>query len=182
MQRMSLTLGEMLAFEACTYDFLTLACTEVFLLTTFLGLLTRDKSRKGTPEEDVVLEGATTNDGGSGVTVVFLGTDNDILVLLVLWGPKIFSRNFSIVIVCFPDLCLQTILVHLDKTDIWIRSLICSAIMLNLSKAFFPSIGLYYINISILLIDKAMLWMSSDLDSSVSKIDVAECDPLHIAG
>ena len=101
---------------------------------------------------------------------------------LILWGPKIFSRNFSIVIVCLPDLCLQMILVHLDKTDIWIRSLICSAIMLNLSETSFPSIGLHHINISILLIDKAMLWTSSDLNSSVSKIDVAECNPLHIAG
>jgi len=76
MQRMSSTLGEMLAFEACIYDFLTLACTEVFLLTIFLGLLTRDKSRRGIPGEDVVFEGATTNDGGLGVTVVFLETDS----------------------------------------------------------------------------------------------------------
>jgi len=35
-QRMSLTLGEMLVFKAYMYDFLTLAYTEVFLLTTFL--------------------------------------------------------------------------------------------------------------------------------------------------
>ena len=76
MQRMSSTLGEMLAFEACIYDFLTLACTEVFLLTIFLGLLTRDKSIRGTPGEDVVFEGATTNNGGLGVTVVFLETDS----------------------------------------------------------------------------------------------------------
>jgi len=62
------------------YDFLTLACTEVFLLTTFLGLLTKDEDRGGTLEEDVVLEDMTTNNGSSGVTVVFLGTDDDILV------------------------------------------------------------------------------------------------------
>jgi len=31
-------------------------------------------------EKNVVLEGMTTNDGGSGVTVVFSGTDDDILV------------------------------------------------------------------------------------------------------
>jgi len=131
----------MLAFEACAYNFLILAYTEVFLLTTFLGLLTRDEGRGGTPGEDVVLEGTTTNDDGSGVTVVFSGTDDDILVSPVFWGPKIFSRNFSMVIVCLPDLYLQTILAHLDKTDIWIRSLICSAITLNPSETFFPSIG-----------------------------------------
>jgi len=94
MQRMSLTLGEMLAFEACIYNFLILACTEVFLLTTFLGLLTKDEGRGGTLGEDVVLEGVTTDDGGLGVTVVFLGTDDNILVSLVSWGPKIFLRNF----------------------------------------------------------------------------------------
>jgi len=77
---MSLTLGEMLAFEACTYNFLTLACTKVFLLTTFLALLTRDKGRGDTLGEDVVLEGMTTNDGGLEVTVVFFRTDDDILV------------------------------------------------------------------------------------------------------
>jgi len=181
MRRMSSTLGEILAFETYTYDFLTLACTEVFLLTTFLDLLTRNEDRGGTPGEDVVLEGTTTNDGGLGVTVVFSGTDDDILVLLVFWGPKIFSRNFLIVIVCLPDLYLQTILAYLDKTDIQIRSLICSAITLNPSEAFFPSMGLHYINISILLIDKVILWMSSDLDSSVPKIDMAECNPLYIA-
>ena len=65
------------------YNFLTLACTKVLLLTTFLGLLTRDEGRGGTPEEDVVLKGTTTDDGGLGVTVVFLGTDDDILVLPV---------------------------------------------------------------------------------------------------
>ena len=80
MRRTFLTLREMLAFEACMYDFLTLACTEVFLLTIFLGLLTRDEGRGDIPGEDVVLEGMTTNDGGSGVTVVFSGTDDDILV------------------------------------------------------------------------------------------------------
>jgi len=94
MQRMSLTLGEMLAFEACIYNFLILACTEVFLLTTFLGLLTKDEGRGGTLGEDVVLEGVTTDDGGLGVTVVFLGTDDNILVSLVSWRPKIFLRNF----------------------------------------------------------------------------------------
>jgi len=72
------------------YNFLTLACTKVFLLTTFLGLLTRDEGRRGTPGEDVVLEGTTTDDGGLGVIVVFLGTDDDILVSPVFWGPKIF--------------------------------------------------------------------------------------------
>ena len=66
--------------------------------------------------------------------------------------------------------------------DFQIRSLICSAIMSNPSEAFFPFIELHHINISILLIDKVMLWMSSDLDSSVPKIDVAKCNPLHIAG
>ena len=100
---MSSTLGEMLAFEACTYDFSILACTEVFLLTTFLGLLTRNEGKGGTLEEDVVLEGTTTNDGGSGVTVVFSGTDNNILVSPVFWRPKIFSRNFLMVIVCLLD-------------------------------------------------------------------------------
>jgi len=80
MRRMFLTFGEMLAFEACVYNFLTLACTKVLLLTTFLGLLTRDKSRGGTLGEDVVLEGTTTDDGGLGVTVVFSGTNDDILV------------------------------------------------------------------------------------------------------
>jgi len=130
----------MLVFEACTYDFLTLACTEVFLLTTFLGLLTRDEDKGDILGEDVVLEGVTTNDGSLGVTVVFLETDDDILVLPVFWGPKIFLRNFSIVIVCLLDLCLQMILAHLDKTDVQIRSLICSAIMSNPSEAFFPSI------------------------------------------
>ena len=74
------------------------------------------------------------------------------------------------------------ILAHLDKTDIQIRSLICLAITLNLLEASFPSIGLHYINISILLINKAMLWMSSDLNSSEPKKDMAECDLLHIAG
>jgi len=182
MRRMSLTLGEMLAFEACIYDSLTLACTEVFLLTIFLGLLTRDEGRGGTPEEDVVLEGATTGDGGSGVTVVFSGTDDGILVSPVFWEPKIFSRNFSMVIVCLPDLCLQKILAYLDKMDIQIRSLICSAITLNFSEAFFSFIRLHCINISILLINKAMLWTSSDLDSSVPKIDMAKCNPLYIAG
>ena len=77
---MSLTLGEILAFEACIYDFLILACTEVFLLTTFLGLLTRDEDRGGILEKDVVLEGITTDGGGLAVIVVFLGTDNNILV------------------------------------------------------------------------------------------------------
>jgi len=80
MQRTSSTLGEMLAFEACVYDFLTLACTEVFLLTTFLGLLIRDEGRGGIPGEDVILKGVTTDDSSSGVTVVFLGTDDNILV------------------------------------------------------------------------------------------------------
>ena len=80
MQRTSSTLGEMLVFEACTYDFLILACTKVFLLTTFLALLTRDKGRGNTLGEDVVLEGMTTNDGGLEVTVVFFRTDDDILV------------------------------------------------------------------------------------------------------
>jgi len=84
------------------------------------------------------------------------------------------------VIVCLSDLCLQTILAHLYKIDIQIRNLICLAITLNPLEAFFSSIGLYYINISILLINKAMLWISSDLDSSVPKIDVAKRDPLHI--
>ena len=83
--------------------------------------------------------------------------------------------------VCLPDLYLQIILAHLDKTDVQIRSLICSAIMSNPLEAFFPFIGLYHINISILLINKVMLWMSSDLDSSVPKIDMAKCDLLHIA-
>jgi len=119
---------------------LTLACTEVFLLTIFLGLLTRDEDRGDILGEDVVLEGVTTNDGSLGVTVVFLETDDDILVSPVFWGPKIFLRNFSMVIVCLLDLCLQMILAHLDKTDVQIRSLICSAIMLNPSEAFFPSI------------------------------------------
>ena len=182
MQRMSSTLGEMLAFEACTYDFLTLACTEVFLLITFLGLLTRAEGRGGILGEDVVLEGVITDDGGSGVTVVFSGTDNDILVSPVFWGPKIFLRNFLMVIVYLPNLCLQMILAHLDKTDIQIRSLICSAIMSNPSEAFFSSIGLHHINISILLIDKVMLWTTSDLDSLVPKTDVAKCNPLHISG
>ena len=58
------------------YDFLILACTKVFLLTTFLSLLTRDKDRGGIPGEDVVLEGMTTNDGSLEATVVFSGTDN----------------------------------------------------------------------------------------------------------
>ena len=49
------------------------------------------------------------------------------------------------------------ILAYLDKIDFWIRSLICSAITLNPSEAFFSSIGLYCINISILLIGKVML-------------------------
>ena len=80
MQRMSLTLGEMLAFETYMYDFLILACTEVFLLTTFLGLLTRDEDREDTPGEDVVLEDMTTDDSGSGVTAVCSETDDDILV------------------------------------------------------------------------------------------------------
>jgi len=83
MQRISLTLGEILAFEACIYNFLILVCTEVFLLTTFLGLLTRDEDRGGILEKDVVLEGITTDGGGSAVIVVFLGTDNNILVLPV---------------------------------------------------------------------------------------------------
>ena len=90
--------------------------------------------------------------------------------------------QFSIVIVCLPDLCLLMILAHLDKIDVQIRSLICSAIMLNLLEAFFSSIGLHHINISILLIDKAMLWTSSDLDSLVPKINMAKYDLLHIAG
>jgi len=74
------------------------------------------------------------------------------------------------------------ILAHLDKINIQIRSLICLAITLNPLEAFFPSIGLHYINISILLIDKAMLWTSSDLDYSVPKIDMAKYNPLHITG
>jgi len=82
-QKTSLTLGEMLAFEACAYDFLILACTKVFLLTTFLSLLTRNKGKGGISEEDVVLEDVTTDDGGSGVIVVFSGTDDNILVSLV---------------------------------------------------------------------------------------------------
>jgi len=86
------------------------------------------------------------------------------------------------VIVCLPDLRLQTIMAHLDKMDVQIRSLICSAIISNPLEASFPSIRLHCINILILLINKAMLWTSSDLDSSVPKIDVAECDPLHISG
>jgi len=77
---MSSTLGEMLVFEACAYDFLTLAYTEVFLLTIFSGSLTRDEGRGGILGEDVVLEDATTNNGGLGVTVVFLETNNNILV------------------------------------------------------------------------------------------------------
>jgi len=85
------------------------------------------------------------------------------------------------VIVCLSNLYLQTILAHLDKTDIWIRSLICSAIISNYLETFFPSIELHHINILILLINKTMLWMSSDLDSSVPKIDVAKYNPLHIA-
>ena len=91
----------MLAFKACTYNFLTLACTEVFLLTTFLGLLTRNEGRKGIPEEDVVLKDVTTDNGSLEVTVVFSETDDNILVSPVFWKPKIFSRNFLIVIVFF---------------------------------------------------------------------------------
>ena len=116
--KVSLTLGEMLVFKACVYDFLILAYTEVFLLTTFLGLLTRDEGREGILGEDIVLEGVTTNDGSLEVTVVFLETNNDILVSPVFWRPKIFSRNFLMVIVCLPNLYLQTILAHLDKIDI----------------------------------------------------------------
>jgi len=97
----------MLVFKACIYDFLILACTEVFLLTTFLSLLTRDKNRGGIPGEDVVLEGMTTNDSSLEVTVVFSGTDNNILDSLVFWGPKIFSRNFLMVIIYLPDLYLD---------------------------------------------------------------------------
>jgi len=113
---------------------------------------------------------------------VFLETNDDILVLPVFWRLKIFSRNFLIVIICLSDLCLQTILAYLDKTNIRIRSLICSAIILNLLESFFPSIRLHHINISILLINKVMLWTFSDLDFLVPKIDMAKYDPLHIAG
>jgi len=88
------------------YSSLTLACTKVFLLITFLGLLTRDEGRGGILGEDIILEGVTTDDGSLGVTVVFSGTDDDILVSPVFWRLKIFSRNFSMVIVCLPDLCL----------------------------------------------------------------------------
>ena len=83
MQRTSSTFEEMLVFEVCIYNFLTLACTKVFLLIIFLGLLTRNEGRGGTPEEDIVLESMTTDNGGSEVTVVFLETDDNILVLLV---------------------------------------------------------------------------------------------------
>ena len=79
-QRTSSTLGEMLAFKACTYNFLTLACTEVFLLTIFLGLLTRNEGREGIPGEDVILKDVTTDNSSLEVTVVFLGTDDNILV------------------------------------------------------------------------------------------------------
>ena len=79
-QRTLSTLGEMLAFKAYTYNFLTLACTEVFLLTIFLGLLTRNEGREGIPGEDVILKDVTTDNSSLEVTVVFLGTDDNILV------------------------------------------------------------------------------------------------------
>ena len=47
MQRTSLTLGEKLAFEACVYNFLTLACIKVFLLTRFVGLLIGGEGGEG---------------------------------------------------------------------------------------------------------------------------------------
>ena len=80
-----MTLGEILVFEAYTYNFLTLACTEVFFLITSIGLLTGDKDRGGIPGEDIVVEEATTDNGGLEVTVVFSGTDDDILVSPAFW-------------------------------------------------------------------------------------------------
>jgi len=71
MQRTFSTLGEMLAFEGYVYNFLILACTKVFLLTTFLSLLTRDEGRGYILGENIVLEGVTTNDGGLEVTILF---------------------------------------------------------------------------------------------------------------
>ena len=53
--------------------------------------------------------------------------------------------------------------------------------MSNPSEASFSSKGLHHINISILLKNKAMLWMSSNLNASIPKIDVAKCNPLQIA-
>ena len=79
-QRTLSTLGEMLAFKAYTYNFLTLACTEVFLLTTFLGLLTKNKGRGDILGENVVLKDTTTNNSSLEVTVVFSETDDNILV------------------------------------------------------------------------------------------------------
>lgn len=60
-----------------------LAYTKVFLSTIFLGLLTRNKSRRSTLREDVVLKNITINDSSLKVIVIFLKTDNNILVLLV---------------------------------------------------------------------------------------------------
>jgi len=111
---------------------------------------------------------------------VLWGANDDVLVLPVFWSPKIFTRNFSMV-VNLPDLCLQMILDHLAKTEVQIRSLIYSAIMSNPSETSFSFKGLHHINISILLKNKAMLWMSSDLNASIPKIDVPKCDPLQIA-
>ena len=73
----------MLAFKACTYNFLTLVCTKVFLLTTFLSLLTKNKGRGSTLREDVILKDIITDDGSLKVTVAFSETDDNILVLLV---------------------------------------------------------------------------------------------------
>ena len=79
-QRTLSTLGEMLAFKTYTYNFLILACTEVFLLTTFLGLLTKNKGRGDILGENVVLKDTTTNNSSLEVTVVFSETDDNILV------------------------------------------------------------------------------------------------------
>ena len=79
-QRTLSTLREMLAFKTYTYNFLILACTEVFLLTTFLGLLTKNKGRGDILGENVVLKDTTTNNSSLEVTVVFLETDDNILV------------------------------------------------------------------------------------------------------
>ena len=88
-----------------------------------MGLLIGGEGGEGTLWEDVVLEGTTIDDGGLGVIVVFWGADDDVLVLPIFWSPKIFTRNFSMV-VDLPDLCLQMILDHLAKTEgVWFTQL-----------------------------------------------------------
>ena len=100
-QRTFSTFEEILAFEACVYNFLILDCAKVFFFMILAYLITGREGREGTLGEDVVRRG-TTEGGALGFSAAPLEIGNDLLDSLVfLLETNIPSRNFMMLVLPF---------------------------------------------------------------------------------